>query len=369
MSSSSAPPIVVLLTSAGSRAAEAIIACLHDVRAGLRLVGTNTLPAFASLAELDAAYLVPPTADEAAFTARLHAIIDIEKPDVIINCRDEEVALLSLIARQSGCIFLGPPHSITPVFADKYQTFQYCRERGLPFAPTACTASELATLLEQHGFPLIAKPRRGGHASKDVFLVATREQAARLLARGNVVFQPLLGHASERAAWCDEERRLGTPYIRNPASTFFLLDFVIGHTGQAVAACATRAEAAGSVFHRVDLLADPAWHALLHRHATVLAADGCRGPVNVQGCLDEDGQFCAFEWNARFVGSVDGYALLGTNLVLDALADLFPGRLSAPPPEPEACVVFRPMRFQAVPQRAIVQLADAGCYRRDSHSG
>lgn len=369
MPSSSAPHIVVLLTSAGSRAAEAIIACLHDVRAGLRLVGTNTLPAFASLADLDAAYLVPPTADEAAFTARLHTIIGIEKPDVIINCRDEEVALLSLIARQSGCIFLGPPPGLTAVFADKYQTYQYCRERGLPFATTACTAGELETLVARHGFPLIAKPRRGGHASKDVFVVAAREQAARLLARGNIVFQPLLGHASGRAPWHDEERGLGTPYIRNPASTLFLLDFVIGHAGQTIAACATRAEAEGSIFHRVDLLADPAWRVLLDRHAALLAADGCRGPVNVQGCLDDEGRFCAFEWNARFVGSVDGFALLGTNLVADALADLFPARLSARPPAPDPCVVFRPMRFQAVPQRAIAQLADAGCYRRDGNSG
>ncbi len=364
----STSPIVILLTSAGSRAADAIIACLNELRADLRLVGTNTLPAFASLVELDAAYLVPPTADAAAFSARMHAIIDQERPHVIINCRDEEVALLSQLALQAGCIFLGPPPALAQVFGDKQHTFEYCRARGLPFVRSASCVTELEAMLAVHDFPLVAKPRRGGYASKDVFLVFSRAQAAHQLAGGNVVFQPLLGHAAERARWQHGQQR-GVPYISNPASTFFLLDFVIGQAGNTVSACATRAEAAGSTFHRIEALDGAHWQSLLVRHAAALAADGCRGPVNVQGCLDDDGQFCAFEWNARFIGSVDGYALLGTNLVADALADLFPARLARRAPAPPAQVLFRPVRFQAVPQHAIAELAATGVYRRARASG
>ncbi len=361
------PKIVILITSAGSRAAEAIISCLDGVRDQIRLVGTNSVAAFLSIIDLDASYLVPPSADAAAFGARLREIIALEQPDIVINGRDEEVAMLALLAVQTGRAFLGPPPALAEIFVDKYQTWRYCVQRGLPFARTASTQAQLDALIGAHGFPLIAKPRRGGHASKDVYFVHQRQQALALLDGGNVIFQPVLDGAPDGGVSVAPASH-GVPYAWNPSGTHYLLDFVIGAAGTLVSACVTRAEGAGSIFQRLELVDDPALLALLEQHAQVLARDGHRGPVNVQGCIGTNGQFCAFEWNARFVGSVDGFALLGKNLVLDALIERFPQCLSASQAAPTQAMLFRPQRYRAVPLEAINALTQYGCYSTQSRA-
>ena len=356
--------IVILLTSAGSRAVEAIIACLEPVRAELRLVGANSLPSFVSLACLDAAWLVAPTADAEQFTRRMEAIVEAERPDMIICGRDEEVAILSALAARAGCLFLGPPPALAPLFEDKYETSLYSAAHGLPFVRTACDEAGLDAMLSQHGFPLIAKPRRGGYASRDVYLIHDHGQAIRQLGRGNAVFQPILGQGAEQAARSRADLSLGLPYASNPANTYYMLDLLLDGAGVAVSACASRAEGRGGIFHSLTLLDDAPWCALLDRYAAVLARAGHCGPVNVQGALDREGQFAAFEWNARFVGCVDGFALLGANLVLDALLHFFPGRLDRPAGAAPPRCLFRPMRFEAVPDHAIAQLSARGRYER-----
>lgn len=341
--------ITILISSAGSRAVEAILASLACVRGQVRWVGTNSVADFACLDELDEAYLVPLTQDAPAFMQRMRNIVEAERPDVILNGRDEEVALLAVLAKETGCLFLGPPPLLAPVFSDKYQTYQFALNHGLPFTETAASSEELDSLCQKQGFPLIAKPRRGGHASKDVFFVFNRLQAEHVLANGAFVFQPYIGPTEMLVDMSEWGQSWGMPWIWNPMNVYYMLDFVVGSNAKAVSWCVTRAERSGSVIERLEVLEDEALEALVHRHIDVLGQCGHCGPVNVQGYLDRAGKFCGFEWNARFVGSVDGYALLGKNLVLDALVDRFPFLTAAPLAEDAQRVVFRPMRYKAVP--------------------
>jgi len=348
--------ITILISSAGSRAAEAILASLACVLAQVRWVGTNSVADFACLDELDVAYLVPLTRDGPAYIHRMRKIVEAERPDVILNGRDEEVAMLAVLARETGCLFLGPPPQLAPVFSDKYQTCQFALNHGLPFAETAVSSEELDSLCQKQGFPLIAKPRRGGHASKDVFLVFNRLQADRALANGAFVFQPYIGPTDLLVEMGEWGQSWGMPWIWNPMNVYYMLDFVVGSNAKAVSWCVTRAERSGSNIQRLEMLQDEALEALVHRHVDALGQCGHCGPVNVQGYLDREGQFCGFEWNARFVGSVDGYALLGKNLVLDALVERFPFLMAAPLAKDAQRVIFRPMRYKAVPLMLIQAL-------------
>lgn len=341
--------ITILISSAGSRAAEAILASLAGVRAQIRWVGTNSVADFASLGELDVAYLVPPTQDAPAFMHRMRKIVEAERPDVILNGRDEEVAMLAVLARETGCLFLGPPPQLAPVFSDKYQTYQFALNHGLPFAQTAASAEELDRLCQEQSFPLIAKPRCDGHASKDVFLLFNRLQADRALANGAFVFQPYIGPKDFLGEMSEWGKSWGIPWVSNPVNVYYMLDFVVGSNAKAVSWCVTRAERSGSNIQRLEVFEDEVFEALVHRHVAALGQCGHIGPVNVQGYLDRDGNFYAFEWNARFVGSVDGYALLGKNLVLDALVDRFPFLGVSPLAGDARRVLFRPLMYKAVP--------------------
>lgn len=361
--------VSILMTSAGSRAAEAILASLACVRAQVRWVGTNSVADFACLDELDVAYLVPLTQDAPAFMQRMRTIVEAERPDVILNGRDEEVALLAVLAQETGCLFLGPPPLLAPVFADKYQTCQFALKHGLPFAETAVSPEELDSLIQKQGFPLIAKPRRDGHASKDVFWVFNRLQADRMLAKGTFVFQPYMGPTDLLMDMGEWGQSWGMPWIWNPMNVYYMLDFVVGSDAQAVSWCVTRAERSGSNIQRLDVLEDETLEALVHQHVDVLGQNGHCGPVNVQGYLDREGKFCAFEWNARFVGSVDGYALLGKNLVLDALVKRFPFLTAASLAQGGPCVIFRPLMYKAVPLALILALELHGCVGVEASGG
>jgi hypothetical protein len=123
--------LCILLTSTGSRSIEAVIDCLRPIRHLLYLVGTNSIPEFISLNDLDAAYIVPETSNE-NFQNSLLKIIQAEQPEIIINGRDEEVPTISRLCSETSTRFVGPLPSIADLFSDKYKTFLFCRKHELP---------------------------------------------------------------------------------------------------------------------------------------------------------------------------------------------------------------------------------------------
>lgn len=354
----------LLVTSVGSRAAEGILAALGPLRRHVRIVATNSIAEAPGLYEADVAYLVPPTAQADAFFERMKTIIRSERPHLVLNGRDEEIALLARLAGDAACKgtdFLLPPAELAHCFNDKYLTATFAREHGLPFAPTAFTGDELAGLIASHGFPLIAKPRKGGHASRDVFIVLSESQAWRLHARGNTLFQAFIGKHlvhDDFEAWNGDQ---GIPWTWNPRNTYHMIDFVLGRGGELLAQCMTEAERMGSVVQSLRLVEHPALQDAARRHVDALRAAGHRGPVNIQGCIDPEGRFQAFEWNARFVGSIPGYALLGVNLVDAALRHYLPELAEVPHSETTPRMVFRPLAFRGVPLSAVDALRRNGC--------
>ncbi|MBF0306430.1 MAG: EAL domain-containing protein [Alphaproteobacteria bacterium] len=136
----------VLLTSAGSLVAFAILRCLEGMRGDLTIVGANSVAAPAAFA-CDRLYRVPPTAFAPAHEAALRAILAREKPRLVLPGRDEDLAVLAVLAASGDfpeTLFPVPPPSLAPVFLDKRRTDRFARDHGLPFAPTAADPAEAA---------------------------------------------------------------------------------------------------------------------------------------------------------------------------------------------------------------------------------
>lgn len=357
----------VLVTSVGSRAAEGVLACLAPLRAQLRIVGTNSVAEAAANFDTDATWLVPPTAQRAAYEARLAEVLATERPALVFNGRDEEVpALAALAERQPAAGWLLPPAALAPVFNDKYLTARFAAAHGLPFAETACSGAEVDALLGRHGLPLVAKPRVGGFNSRDVVVVTDAAQLAALLARGDQVCQPFVGGPALAQAFAQLQAQVAAgavPWSWNPVNTYQTLEVMIGAQGEVLQAFATEALRLGTPVEQVRLLpADSSLQALADRHARVLAAAGHRGPLNVQGFCDAQGRFTAFEWNARIVGTAPAYALQSRNLVLAAVLHRLPALAAALPAEAAALAVFRPLAFRGVPVAWIERLQRDGVW-------
>ncbi|MBK6296135.1 MAG: hypothetical protein IPF55_19300 [Rhodoferax sp.] len=359
----------ILITSVGSRAAEGILACLAPVRDRIRVIATNSVADAPGLYDADVAYLVPPTAHEVAFAQRMTEIAGLEAPDLVVNGRDEEVVMLAhLFAHEplDQPVFLGPRPGLAPIFNDKYQTAAFAREHGLPFVATAFAEAEVRLLLATSGLPVVAKPRAGGHASRDVYVLTTPEQVEAALQHGGFVFQAFVGEGRLGDSFRSWNTRLGIPWMWNPPQ-------LVPHAG-----CGHRSQWRGGggmcVEGRARRQRGAAPATARHARSACAGASPCAGSgrggapwaVNIQGVVLPDGSFVAFEWNARFVGSTPGYALLGQNQVVAALRHFLPALSDLPDPASSRATVFRPLVFRGVPNDAIELLRENGQWQLEA---
>ncbi|MCF8305611.1 MAG: hypothetical protein K9I71_04370 [Ignavibacteriales bacterium] len=351
--------INLLLTSAGSRSIEGVLDCLAPVRDSINCIGTNSHPEFVSLKYLDSAFIVPETSSAGQFKERINNILSEVKPDLIINGRDEELPLLAEIVNESELAGTFPATNMASVYGDKYKTYRFCLQNGLPFVQTAFTETEVKQLLSEKGFPLIAKPRWNGHASKDVFVIFEENDLLTLISKTGYVFQPFAAAPELKQKYRDLRYNKGVPLLMNPVNEYYNIDLLLDKNGKELKRCITRAQRAGSIIKQMWLSDDAFMHGIADKCSAVLEKAGHHGPLNIQGYLNGN-SFDVFEWNARFVGSVYGFALLGKNLVLDWLKSNVSGieasrGLHSPPGK-----VFRPMRYQLVPQELIERLRREG---------
>lgn len=309
----------ILLTSIGSRSAIGVVDSLARIRHSIRLVATNSNPKAAGNYLADRTVLVPKTAQVDDWRAALTKIIDQEQPAAVIAGRDEELSLLAELRDVfPKSIFLSPNASLVPIFNDKYETYLFAKKHGLPFAESAISASDVQRLIERCGFPIVGKLRRGGHASRSVFLVTNEQQLNACLATGQFVFQETLGpetFADSLASWSGH---MGIPWKWSVDSLDYGIDMVLD-CESLVASCLSRGHAQGGMHINLELVDDPVMQDTLTRYARIFGSAGHVGPLNLQGKLLPDGRYIPYELNARFVGTTIARTYLGHNLVISAL--------------------------------------------------
>lgn len=138
-----------------------ILATLAGRRERVALVATSSVANEPALFDTDAVYLVPATmAEPEAFERRLLEIVDRERIDLVIPCRDDDVLLLaSLRERLPGLAkrLLCGSAAAAEVICDKWASHEFSVAHGLPFAASIVASTEDARneFVRKYGLPLV----------------------------------------------------------------------------------------------------------------------------------------------------------------------------------------------------------------------
>ncbi|MBF0334385.1 MAG: hypothetical protein HQL40_12185, partial [Alphaproteobacteria bacterium] len=304
----------IVLTSAGSLVAFAILRCLEGMRGELTIVGANSVAAPIAFG-CDRLYRVPPTAVAPAHEAALREVLARERPRLVLPGRDEDLAVLAALAASGDfpeTLFPVPPPSLAPVFLDKRSTHRFARDHGLPFAPTAADAVEAAALARAHGYPMLAKPWSGA-GSRGVLLLRDAAELSAAAGDATLMVQAFLGGGppAEAVRWAD-----GMPWRGGFDDEEATVEMTTAPDGVVSTLCLDRGTTAPPLRTEVRLIEDEAATAVGLAWARALAAHGHRGVVNIQGKRLTDGRFVPWEIGARFGGTAMARAALGRNQIL-----------------------------------------------------
>jgi len=324
----------LLLLSGGSQVAQFIASSLAGRRDGIRIVATNSIADDPELWAYDRVYLVPPTTREPdAWKARIAAIIERERPDMIIPCRDDDVEPLALLSEHDAALYgkaVCGPSAICHAFGDKWLSYLLAREQGLAFAES-CLASaapdELRAFVERVGWPVIAKPR-DGFSSKGIFLIDSEAQLMRMRERGNYVLQEYLGSPEQFAQFKANLADVGIPLFHTLHGEKHSLELMFSPDSTAHGVFATYNEQRFRArFIKPNV--EAATIALGADCNRVFSKLGWRGPLNVQCQLDRHGVVKIHEFNGRYGALAAERTLLGYDEVSLGIK-LFTG-LEVPP--------------------------------------
>ncbi|MDL2338078.1 MAG: hypothetical protein QFE16_09565 [Pseudomonadota bacterium] len=330
-------PLRLLITSVGSLVATNLFEGLDRLgRDRFFVAGTSTVSEAAGNYACDAVVRVPLTLDRANWAQALVQWGEETRPDLWIPTRDDDVsALAHLVAdvRLPRRALVGTP-AVADLIGDKWLSYRFAVEHGLPVAPSAHAFESALALAEQYGYPMIVKPCRG-YGTRGTRLVFDAGQLARVFETGGSwIAQPFLNPAP---GWDAElpDPSLGMPLwysYRDPGQ--YAVVSVVGPTGQVELIGATLNTMICGRPERSVRAIDPLLAQLGSDYAHALADAGWRGSVNVQCRRLPDGQYVMFELAGRLAGGLCGREALGLAEVWQTLEAWCPGRIPQPEPVP-----------------------------------
>lgn len=333
-------PLRLLVTSVGSLVATNLFEGLHRLgRHRFFVVGTSTVGEAAGNFACDAVVRVPPTLDRPGWAQALRQWGEDTQPELWIPTRDDDVCALARLAadvRLPGQAVVGSP-TVADLIRDKWLSYQFAIEHGLPAAPSATALDSALNLAELHGYPMIVKPRCG-YGTRGTRLVFDAGQLARVFATGDSwIAQPFLNPAP---GWDADlpDPSLGMPLwysYRDPGQ--YSVVSVIGPAGQVALIGSTLNTMVCGRPERSVRIADPLLDQVGRDYAQALADAGWRGSVNVQCRRLAGGRYAMFELAGRMAGGLGAREVLGIAEVWQTLESWSPGRI--PPPDPARVTV------------------------------
>jgi hypothetical protein len=304
----------LLFLSGGSLVALGLLQILEGRRRDLRIVATNSVAEDVGLWDYDRVVLVPGTfADPSGYREQLLRIVREEAIDLIIPCRDDDIVALAEMAEtypEIRDIAITGPSSVAKPIADKWLSYEFSREHGLPFAESfiagAGSPQEFARRVE---YPILAKPR-DGFSSQGVLLIENEAQFERALQRPNYVFEEYLDKPENYWAFKQTIERDGMPL-------FYLLQG-LKHSMQLLYSPNSELLSGYTTYNRqfvnsrkLTMNDETATQAVLDRCAEVFAKLKWRGPMNIQCQKDKHGDLKIHEFNGRFSGPLPERWILG----------------------------------------------------------
>ena len=302
----------VLVTGVGDTVGQALVKAARQSALPCRVLGTDRDEFSVGLQWVDAGFVLPHCSRPDAYLAEMRRICAGEGAQLILPGSEIELELLSrnadALRADTGAIVVASPSGVLRVGMDKWETCQFLERTGLNFPRYARgdSAEEIERLIEEAGFPLIAKPFRGTGA-RGLMKIESRKDIEPVRAAGVAMV------VQEYLQPDDEEYSIEVYTLKD------------GRQAGAIS------------YRRGQLIAGDTYKARVMPHdaaqaeaRAVAAALGAAGPCNVQLRVTERGPV-TFEINPRFSGGVSMRAHFGYNEVEMAIRDLVRGE---PVPQP-----------------------------------
>lgn len=311
--------VKILMTSIGSYVGSNFLACVESRRDQVYVVGTNSVADAPNNFACDTIYLSPETSNLDQYLECVVRIFRDEQPDLVLPGRDEDIYALALLREREAHwrdrIAVGPPE-IASMLLDKYATFEFAQQNDLSFASSISTdhstkAEDAERLLQQVGFPLVAKPRLG-FGSRGVFFIITEPQLADALDRPNYVIQEYLGDCADVYDHVDE-LAAGIPlFFQIPDDKQFIGHAHVSPSGEISEIFTQRTTMVMGRPVRVEAMIEQTLLSLIEKCAARFADVGWQGSVNLQ-CRPRSGDsdFAGFELGGRMSGASAARMLLG----------------------------------------------------------
>jgi carbamoyl-phosphate synthase large subunit len=360
----------VVVISAGTQVGQNVRATLASRHDGVALIATSSVANEPALFDFEAVHLVPPTAaDPAAFEDALLRIMDRERADLVVPCRDDDVVFLGALRDRRPDLaprLLCGNAATARILCDKWLSYEFCVEHDLPYAATIMrgTDAQREAFVRKHGFPLIAKPR-GGWSSLEVYVVHRHEQLSRMLDRDGFVAQQFLGDTRRVADYLERLEANGLPLFHDFQGVKHSLQALIAPDGSVVQVFCMRRVRQMRRSKHVEHDPDPRSHEIALRCAQAFSAAGWRGPLNIQCGEAANGEIRIHEFSGRFTGATVDRWLLGLDEVGLAVEHFTGRRIEtahrAPPPALEA---FESRVGRAADPRNVEKLTHDGVWRR-----
>lgn len=322
--------IHLLLISGGSLVGQNVLQAIGERRSRFHLEVTNSLASEPSLVDFDQVHLVPATAmDTTSLEHLVRQRLLQGSCQLVIPCRDEEVLWLARLREQLGehasRLLVGAPRP-AEVFLDKALSWSISTAHGLPFVPTARLEDlpSVEALVRAHPGPLIVKPCRG-FASRGVWVLPDADPLAAHQNTTDLVVQPWLGPHEAVFDFLADAGRRGLPLFHSFESTKHSIQAFLAPDGAVTGVFATIHAMNQGISSRVEASSCPDALSLGRRTAEAFAAEGWRGPLNIQCQRGDDGSYTIYEYNGRFTGATAARALLGFDepaLALQAFAGI-----------------------------------------------
>ena len=164
--------INVLILGVGGNVSMGILTALRQSPISCRIVGACISPESLGLYFCDAAYISPYAADT-KFVGWVADLCNKEKIDIIFTGVEENVLALeaerTYLESHTKAIFIASDYDHLKIGLNKYETAKWLRDNGLHYPKSASmnNSLEVRNLIEEVGFPLIAKPNSGKGAVGD----------------------------------------------------------------------------------------------------------------------------------------------------------------------------------------------------------
>lgn len=288
----------VLVTAAGSIVSQGIIKCLklaNKQKSGTtyRIFSTDMSAMAPGLYRTDAGIIVP-AATSKGYLRAITRICNSKKIDAIFIGSDEELVPLThsknRIENATGATVITNPASVVSTAVDKWRTFEFLSQNGLPCADSALPQDQ-ESFIRKHGFPLVVKPREG-HGSLHFYLVRN----ARELENASV--------AIRNAGW----RPLLQEYLRG-ADSEFTTGITTDQYGRVMSSISMKKHLKNGQTYKAFI---DSYDEVRKSAETAAERIGARGSINIQAKVS-DGKPKIFEINARFSATVPLRAVAGVN--------------------------------------------------------